>query len=154
MLHNETVCQVGTLLTLLNSTLAKVAAANAPGGDTGAAVAMERVFLFCLAWSIGGLLDSKDRDLFDAELRTMTSALPKKVRRPAYRAQPAYPRYFTVASPLHLHRQLACPAWAITPWCLCIQACSRLFPQQLTSMVNAVGVPRRLRRATQCMSTW
>lgn len=115
MLHNETVCQVGTLLTLLNSTLAKVAAANAPGGDTGAAVAMERVFLFCLAWSIGGLLDSKDRDLFDAELRTMTSALPKKVRRPVYCAQTAYPSYFIVASPLHLHRQLACPAWAITP---------------------------------------
>lgn len=77
MLHNEEVCQVGTLLTLLDSVLAKSAAV---AGDAGAAAGMERVFLFSLAWSIGGLLDSKDRAAFDAELRTQTSALPKKVR--------------------------------------------------------------------------
>ena len=79
MLHNEVVCQVGTLLTLLDSALAKTGAA-APAGDAGASAGMERIFLFCLAWSIGGLLDSKDRAAFDAELRTQTSALPKKVR--------------------------------------------------------------------------
>ena len=79
MLHNEVVCQVGTLLTLLDSVLAKMSAAAA-AGDAGAAAGVERVFLFSLAWSIGGLLDSKDRAAFDAELRTQTSALPKRVR--------------------------------------------------------------------------
>lgn len=79
MLHNEVVCQVGTLLTLLDSVLAKTSAAAA-AADAGAAAGMERVFLFSLAWSIGGLLDSKDRAAFDAELRTQTSALPKRVR--------------------------------------------------------------------------
>ena len=79
VLHNEVVCQVGTLLTLLDSVLAKTSAAAA-AGDAGAAAGMERVFLFSLAWSIGGLLDSKDRAAFDAELRTQTSALPKRVR--------------------------------------------------------------------------
>ncbi|KAK9841874.1 hypothetical protein WJX81_008571 [Elliptochloris bilobata] len=79
VLHNEAVCQVGTLLTLLDGVLAKTGAAGtAPASDAGAAAGMERVFLFCLAWSIGGLLDSKDRAAFDAELRTQTAALPKK----------------------------------------------------------------------------
>ena len=78
MLHNEVVCQVGTLLTLLDSVLAKSAAAAA--GDAGAAAGMERVFLFSLAWSLGGLLDSRDRAAFDAELRTQSSALPKRAR--------------------------------------------------------------------------
>ena len=78
MLHNEAVCQVGTLLTLLDSVLAATGAAAA--GDAGAAAGIERAFLFSLAWSIGGLLDSKDRAAFDAELRAQASALPKKAR--------------------------------------------------------------------------
>jgi len=81
VLHNEVVCQVGTLLTLLDGTLGKTAGAGAAGGgDAGAAAAMERVFLFCLVWSLGGLLDSKDRAAFDSELRTQTHLLPKKAR--------------------------------------------------------------------------
>ena len=88
VLHNEVVCQVGTLLTLLDGTLGKTAGAGTAGGggDAGAAVAMERVFLFCLVWSLGGLLDSKDRAAFDLELRTQTHLLPKKARAPRRRA--------------------------------------------------------------------
>lgn len=60
------VCQVNTLLTLLNGHLKAVK-------DSGKAVdeqKMERVFLFCLVWALGGLLDMKERPLFDHELRT------------------------------------------------------------------------------------
>ena len=56
---------------------------NAPGEGppTGDAKALERSFLYCLAWGLGGLLDKKDRAAVDAELRKLTDLLPPGVRR-------------------------------------------------------------------------
>lgn len=81
------VSQVQTLLTLLEGTLQArgvlVGSKAAGGADaiSGAndAKALERVFLFCVAWGIGGLLDKKDRMALDAELRKLTDLLPKQV---------------------------------------------------------------------------
>jgi len=49
------VCQVNTLLTLLNGYLKSVAEA----GQQMDPKRMERVFLFCVTWALGGLLDFK-----------------------------------------------------------------------------------------------
>lgn len=76
VLYNEVVCQVSTLLTLLNGTLQKAVQSN----EVLAPQQYERVFLYCLAWSLGGLLDQKDRPAFDAQLRALSSELPPKVR--------------------------------------------------------------------------
>ena len=42
--------------------------------------ALERSFLFCVAWGLGGLLDKKDRSTLDAELRKLTDLMPPGVR--------------------------------------------------------------------------
>ena len=43
-------------------------------------VHLERIFLYCLAWSLGGLLHERDRLSFDIELRAISpSAMPTKV---------------------------------------------------------------------------
>jgi hypothetical protein len=92
-MHNEQVCQVSTLLTLLSGVLAAAAGGGASGasgaGPPSSSSAQqlapdhcERLFLFCLTWSLGGLLDGKDRALFDAKLRTLTDQAPEPVRRP------------------------------------------------------------------------
>jgi dynein heavy chain len=39
----------------------------------------ERLFLYCLAWSAGGLLPKEERPAFDAQLRTLTQNLPPQV---------------------------------------------------------------------------
>ena len=105
MLHNEVVSQVQTLLTLLESVLAargvlpSAAGSSAPAGEPAAMAAansndpkaLERVFLFCLAWGIGGLLDKKDRTALDTELRKLTDLLPKQVS-PAHKHGPAPPQ--------------------------------------------------------------
>lgn len=75
VLYNEVVCQVSTLLTLLNGTLQKAVQSN----DVLTPQQYERVFLYCLAWSLGGLLDQRDRPAFDAQLRNLSSELPPKV---------------------------------------------------------------------------
>lgn len=83
VMHNETVCQVNTLLTLLEGSLQSAAESPAAAADPAVAAAhMERVFVFCLAWSLGGLLHESDRPAFDAELRTLAPAaiMPSKVR--------------------------------------------------------------------------
>ena len=88
VLHNEVVSQVQTLLTLLEGVLqargvlvGKDSPASAGEGAAAAAAndpkALERVFLFCLAWGVGGLLDKKDRTALDGELRKLTDLLPK-----------------------------------------------------------------------------
>lgn len=83
MMHNESVCQVNTLLTLLTGVLKPITGAAAGGGGGAAAANIlapdhyERIFIYCLAWSLGGLLDTKDRVAFDAQLRTLTSQAPK-----------------------------------------------------------------------------
>jgi dynein heavy chain len=83
-MHHETACQVGTLLTLLEGSLKAAGdalAASAAVSAAEAAAHAERKFLFCLAWSLGGLLHERDRPAFDAELRTLAqpAVLPPKV---------------------------------------------------------------------------
>jgi dynein heavy chain len=41
-------------------------------------VKMERVFLFCIVWALGGLLDMKERPLFDHELRSFATNMPPR----------------------------------------------------------------------------
>ena len=75
VMYNEAVCQVTTLMTLLNGCLLKSVTEN----STLPPLHYERIFMYCMAWGLGGLLDVKDRPALDAELRTMSEALPKKV---------------------------------------------------------------------------
>lgn len=77
-MSNEQVCQVSTLLTLLSGVLKPQT--GAPGsGASLAADHYERLFLFCLTWSLGGLLDARDRPRFDAHLRALTDQAPEPV---------------------------------------------------------------------------
>ncbi len=39
---------------------------------------MERVFLFCLTWALGGLLEMKERPLLDQELRSFAQNMPPR----------------------------------------------------------------------------
>jgi hypothetical protein len=76
-MHNETACQVSSLLTLLDGAL--LSAPSLPDPAAAAAHA-ERTFVFCLAWSLGGLLPEAERAPFDAELRAISpAAMPPKV---------------------------------------------------------------------------
>lgn len=73
-MHNEQVCQVKTLITLLEGCLQRYGAAAA-----SSPAMLERIFLYCLTWSLGSLIDAKDRPAFDAELRSKAgSAMPPK----------------------------------------------------------------------------
>ena len=77
VMHNETACQVSSLLTLLDGALLSAPALADPAA---AAAHAERTFVFCLAWSLGGLLPEADRAPFDAELRAISPAtMPPKV---------------------------------------------------------------------------
>ena len=70
----ETVCQISTMLTLLDGYLLKFDTSTAP------VLHLEHVFLYCIAWSLGGLLHESDRYTFDSELRMMSPlAMPAKV---------------------------------------------------------------------------
>jgi dynein heavy chain len=74
VLHNEAVSQVQTLLALLEAVMLTIA----PQPEARTALAYERQFLYCLAWSIGGLLDPADRRLFDTHLKSFKrEALPQ-----------------------------------------------------------------------------
>ncbi len=81
VMHNEAACQVSTLLTLLEGSLAAGDPPADPSSPAAAAVHAERVFVFCLTWSLGGLLHERDRPAFDAELRRLAPAdlMPPKV---------------------------------------------------------------------------
>ena len=81
VMHNEAACQVSTLLTLLEGSLAAGDPPADPASPAAAAAHVERVFIFCLTWSLGGLLHERDRPAFDAELRRLTPAdlMPPKV---------------------------------------------------------------------------
>ena len=69
VVYNENVCQVGTLLKLLEGMLMP--------HDNLKEDQYERIFLYCLVWSLGGLLDGEDRSAFSGELRKMaTKKLP------------------------------------------------------------------------------
>jgi len=74
VLHNESVSQVQTLLALLEAVMLTIA----PQPEARSPLAYERQFVYCLAWSIGGLLDPGDRRLFDAHLRSFKrEAMPQ-----------------------------------------------------------------------------
>lgn len=93
VMHNETVCQVNTLLTLLTGVLKPLGSSGAGGSSasgsggspatpSGAVFSpdhYERLFLYCCAWALGGLLDVGDRVAFDAQLRTLTDQAPPPV---------------------------------------------------------------------------
>lgn len=69
VMFNESVSQVGTLTTLLDGCIKTYT--EKQGGLDG--VKLERLFIYCLAWSLGGLLNEKDRHSFDAEVRRRQS---------------------------------------------------------------------------------
>ncbi len=68
------VCQVNTLLTLLNGYIK----AFKDAGKAIDEVRMERIFLFCVTWALGGLLDVKERPLLDHELRSFAANMPPR----------------------------------------------------------------------------
>lgn len=74
VMYNEQVCQVNTLLTLLNGSLKSLKEAGKQLDE----VKMERVFLFCCVWALGGLLDVKERPLLDHEMRSFASNMPQR----------------------------------------------------------------------------
>lgn len=53
------------MMTLLHGYIRSIKEAGTPLSD----VKYERIFLYCLTWSAGGLLEMKERPLFDQELR-------------------------------------------------------------------------------------
>ena len=67
VLFNEAVSQVQTLLSLLEAILPTMPT----NLEARSAQAYERQFLYSLAWSIGGLLEPKDRNRFDRQLRAI-----------------------------------------------------------------------------------
>ena len=69
------VCLVNTLSTLLNG---HVKAFKDAGKALSDPVQYERVFLFCLTWALGSLLEMKERPLFDQELRSFASNMPPR----------------------------------------------------------------------------
>ena len=73
-MYNERALVVITLLKLLQGSLA----ASAESNETYSPDHYERVFLFCLTWSVGALLDLKDRTALDAELASFGSNLPPR----------------------------------------------------------------------------
>ena len=71
---NEVLCQVQTLLDILQACLISAVEHN----ETYSEGHYERIFLYALAWSIGGLLDSKDRVTFDGMIREKCDNMPVK----------------------------------------------------------------------------
>ena len=80
IMRNEAVCQVSTLLILLEGCLLKASPVALDANTTHFMIYIERIFLFSLSWSIGGLLPEIDRHGFDRELRVMSLvSMPPKV---------------------------------------------------------------------------
>uniref|UniRef100_A0A383W453 AAA+ ATPase domain-containing protein n=1 Tax=Tetradesmus obliquus TaxID=3088 RepID=A0A383W453_TETOB len=74
VMYNETACTISTLLTLLNAVLKKYDDSH----EQLTEAKLERLFLYSVAWSLGGLLSEKERPLFDAELRSFAGNMPPK----------------------------------------------------------------------------
>ncbi|PNH08753.1 Dynein gamma chain, flagellar outer arm [Tetrabaena socialis] len=74
VMYNEQVSIVTTVMTLLNGYLRSFKEAGTSLSDTK----YERIFLYCMTWSLGGLLEMKERPLFDQELRSFASNMPIK----------------------------------------------------------------------------
>lgn len=67
---------IATLLALLEAMLGGW---QGPEGAPSEGV-LERVVVYCLVWSVGGLVRGEDRLAVDAHLRSMSDMLPPKVR--------------------------------------------------------------------------
>ncbi|XP_041355189.1 dynein gamma chain, flagellar outer arm-like isoform X3 [Gigantopelta aegis] len=65
-------CEVGMFKTCLSLLSAMLADNIEIGGEQH----IERVYLFCLIWTFGGLLDANDRKAFSDLLKTLSTALP------------------------------------------------------------------------------
>ena len=74
VMYNEQVCQVNTLSTLLNGYIKSFRDLGRQMNE----VTYERIFLFCLTWALGSLLEMKERPIFDQELRSFATAMPPK----------------------------------------------------------------------------
>ena len=79
MLHNEAVGQVQTLLSLLEALMLTL---NPSSSEARSPLAYERNFLYCLAWSLGGLLEPRDRSAFDGHLRALAPEAMPQVKLP------------------------------------------------------------------------
>lgn len=69
----EQSCQIQTLLSLLNGVLDKHA------GHVLEFEHYEMLLVFCLVWSLGGLVSDVDKGSFDRFMRGLTPILPSKV---------------------------------------------------------------------------
>eukprot|EP00887_Chlorella_sp_A99_P001633 scaffold8.g1633.t1 len=114
VMHNEQVCQVNTLLTLLSGVLKPAGGEGGSGSGSGAGGAApaapdryERLFLYCAAWSLGGLLDGKDRPLFDAQMRGLSVQMPPKLSE----SDTVYEFLVDEASGQWVHWATRIPAW-------------------------------------------
>jgi hypothetical protein len=114
-MHNENVNQVSTLLTLLTGILKPITGDAVASATILAADHYERIFIYCLAWSLGGLLDAKDRVLFDAQLRTLTTQAPKKVRAALAAGEYSGSHCKTAAYTTSLQGQLSSQVSAVRP---------------------------------------
>ena len=77
LVYNETACTLAAMRTLIDGCL------RDDGSSAAGQHAPEKVrciFLYCLTWSLGGLLDPKDRPSFDHDVRAIGAAadLPPK----------------------------------------------------------------------------
>ena len=86
LVYNETACTLAAMRTLMDGCF-KEDGVDAGGGGGGAAAQpplapekARKLFLYCLVWSLGGLLDPKDRPAFDHDVRALSSKadLPPK----------------------------------------------------------------------------
>ncbi|XP_067674368.1 uncharacterized protein [Haliotis asinina] len=65
-------CEVG----MFKTCLALLSAMLADNIEIGGELHIERLYLFCLIWTYGGLLDQHDRKAFSDLLKTLSTALP------------------------------------------------------------------------------
>ena len=72
VMPNQAVCQLSQMLYLLEASLKSAVAANEFLSEGH----YERVFLYCMCWSLGALLTPKDRTGFDTQVRKLTDNLP------------------------------------------------------------------------------
>lgn len=66
LMYNETACTLAAMRTLMDGCLGETE--GAPQLDT---MKVKRYFVYCLTWSLGGLLSEKDRPALDADIRAI-----------------------------------------------------------------------------------
>lgn len=75
VMFNQAVCTVAQLCTLMDGCLKASMAANEILSESH----YERLFVYCMCWSLGALLSPKDRESFDKEVRKQCENLPMKM---------------------------------------------------------------------------